>query len=323
MERAGRSVLAVCSGGGHLKQLSKLIRLIPDVGRVDWLTYDTGLGRQLVESAAARGDRVAFAPSAAPRDVPNLLRDAAVAVRMLARHRYDLAISTGGAIALPVLPITAAVRIPTVYIESATRSHAPSTTGRVLQYVPGVRCLTQYRSYAGSHWDYVGSVFDEYEPGEPRTAARLRRILVTVGTNDAHPFASLLGRVAAIADPAWEVTWQVGASRGIEHPPFGRVVRDLSAAGMEEEMRRADVVISHAGTGTALTAFELGICPVLVPRRSARHEHVDDHQTFTVDELARRGLALGVEVEDLDRDVLFQAARRTVRRRATLPPLPI
>ena len=38
----------------------------------------------------------------------------------------------------------------------------------------------------------------------------------------------------------------------------------------------ADVVISHAGVGSALTALRCGKRPILVPREAARGEHVDD-----------------------------------------------
>ena len=50
-------------------------------------------------------------------------------------------------------------------------------------------------------------------------------------------------------------------------------------------MREADVVVAHAGVGTALAALEVGKCPVLVPRRLAHGEHVDDHQVQIASEL--------------------------------------
>ena len=38
---------------------------------------------------------------------------------------------------------------------------------------------------------------------------------------------------------------------------------------LTQAMQEADVVVAHAGVGTALAALEVGKCPVLVPRRLA------------------------------------------------------
>jgi UDP-N-acetylglucosamine transferase subunit ALG13 len=85
-------------------------------------------------------------------------------------------------------------------------------------------------------------------------------------------------------------------------------------------MREADVVVAHAGVGTALAAFEVGKCPLLVPRRLALGEHVDDHQTEVAGELGGRGLALTIDADDLDYADLLAAAERTVTTLAQAPP---
>ena len=54
----------------------------------------------------------------------------------------------------------------------------------------------------------------------------------------------------------------------------------------------ADVVISHSGVGSALTALRCGKRPILVPREAAHGEHVDDHQRQVAIELSSRDLAL-------------------------------
>ena len=57
------------------------------------------------------------------------------------------------------------------------------------------------------------------------------------------------------------------------------------------------MVVAHAGVGAALAALEVGKCPVLVPRRHARGEHVDDHQIQIATELGDRALSVSVEAE--------------------------
>ena len=92
--------------------------------------------------------------------------------------------------------------------------------------------------------------------------------------------------------------------------------RELTAA-----MRDADVVVAHAGVGAALAAFEVGKCPVLVPRRLSRKEHVDDHQIQIAAELGGRGVAVATEVDELGFEDLQRAAEVEVRRLSDPPPL--
>ena len=84
-------------------------------------------------------------------------------------------------------------------------------------------------------------------------------------------------------------------------------------------MREADVVISHAGVGTALAALEIGQCPLLVPRRRSFGEAVDDHQTQIANELGKRGLAVSTEADDLNYDALLAASENRVETIAQAP----
>jgi UDP-N-acetylglucosamine transferase subunit ALG13 len=101
---------------------------------------------------------------------------------------------------------------------------------------------------------------------------------------------------------------------GIDASPY-LLPGELSSA-----MAAADLVIAHAGVGSALAAMQAGHCPVLIPRRRARGEHVDDHQLQLAAELAARGLASVAEPEELDRPLLAAAAARRVRMHRAPPP---
>jgi UDP-N-acetylglucosamine transferase subunit ALG13 len=68
-------------------------------------------------------------------------------------------------------------------------------------------------------------------------------------------------------------------------------------------MREADIVVGHAGVGTAFLCLEMGKVPVLFPRRACYREHVDDHQVLFARKMASRGKALVAENED---DLLFK-----------------
>ena len=60
--------------------------------------------------------------------------------------------------------------------------------------------------------------------------------------------------------------------------------------------------------------------PVLVPRRHARGEHVDDHQIQIASELRRRGLSVSVDADDLTLAELVAGAGGSVRTLPEDPP---
>ena len=108
--------------------------------------------------------------------------------------------------------------------------------------------------------------------------------------------------------PEVEVVWQTGwtdtSGLGIDAHVL-MASEDLSAA-----MRSADLVIAHAGAGSAISAMRAGHRPVLVPRQARHGEHVDDHQVQIAAELGRLGLATPLRVEDLTWEELVSRRRR-------------
>ena len=81
--------------------------------------------------------------------------------------------------------------------------------------------------------------------------------------------------------------------------------------------------ISHAGAGTAIAALEVGKCPVIVPRRLAMAEQIDDHQTQIARELGDRGLSISAEADELRYEDLLAASSHRVRTRAQTPAFAI
>jgi UDP-N-acetylglucosamine--N-acetylmuramyl-(pentapeptide) pyrophosphoryl-undecaprenol N-acetylglucosamine transferase len=311
-------VLACASAGGHFKQLLRLVDRLRDVDEVTWLTYDSGLTDELLAAAGRDGDLIVHAPYAAPRDVVNLTRGGRVAGRLLGSGRYDLALSTGAGIAVATLPIARARGVRSVFIESATRADGPSMSGRILQRVPGIELYTQNPGY-DPRWGHVGSVHDEFVGGRELAPTPIRRVVVTLGTIRPYSFRRLVVRLLDLLPSEADVLWQTGATDVSDLPIDGRTT--VPARELEQAICEADVVVAHAGTGTAMTAFELGRCPVLVPRRQAFTEHIDDHQVATARMLARRGLAVYAEADDLDIEHLSAATSCRVTRLDRPPSL--
>ena len=310
------STLLVSSVGGHLAELHRLLPRLQGVERDRvWVTFDTPQSRSVLD-----GEDVRFVDYTGPRDYANVLRHSSVARRMFAgRHPFSSVVSTGSGIALSFLPIARLRGAQCHYIESATRSLGPSLTGRVLRRCGGISVYSQYRQWARPPWRFSGSVFDTFSPGPQRTPGRrIGRVVVTLGTMEDYEFRALLERALAVLPRDAEVLWQVGCTDVAGLPIAAR--RQLPAHELHAAIEAADVVIAHAGCGSSLDALAAGKKPVLVPRRGAYGENVDDHHALIAEELDRRGLAVARSVERLCLDDLLLAARGSVRTDATAPP---
>lgn len=58
-------------------------------------------------------------------------------------------------------------------------------------------------------------------------------------------------------------------------------------------MNKADVVITHGGTGAIVNALKAGKKVIAVPRKKSFHEHVDDHQEQIVNSFVMQNTILG------------------------------
>ena len=310
--------LLVAAAGGHLKQLHKLLPRIPGLdGERVWVTYDTSQSRSLLQ-----GEEVVYGHYMASRDYRNVARNAELARTLLRQRRFDLVLSTGSAIALSVLPLARARGAACHYIESAARPTSPSITGRLLRRVPGMRLYTQYRSWAQPPWRYFGSVFDSYEARPPNGGpVAIRRAVVTLGTSRKYGFRRLVEEAVRELPPDADVLWQTGATDLTDLPIEAR--ESVSAPDLDRAIGEADIVVAHAGTGSAVAALEAGKCPILIPRRRRLGENADDHQAFVAHELDRRGLAVAPADERLTAGVLTRAAATRIDEADDPPPCPL
>jgi UDP-N-acetylglucosamine--N-acetylmuramyl-(pentapeptide) pyrophosphoryl-undecaprenol N-acetylglucosamine transferase len=307
------TTLFVSTTGGHLAELDSLARRVPAGEDALWVTHDTEQSRTVLA-----GREVHFVPYVAVRSISDVLRCLPDAGR-LRRRGVTQAFSTGSGIALGYLPYLAARGVECHYVESAARVTGPSLTGRVLQHVPAVRCYTQYPVWADRRWSYGGNEFDSFAPA-PRVhdPGDVVRVVVTVGTASEFPFRRLVdtlrpllapsGALAAATGRPVEVLWQTGCTPapGLTTTPFLKP-DELAAA-----CRAADVVVCHAGLGSAVAALDAGRMPVLAVRRRAFGEAGEDHQAELAAELGRRGLGLAREADVVVLDDLLTALGTSV-----------
>jgi UDP-N-acetylglucosamine transferase subunit ALG13 len=121
-------------------------------------------------------------------------------------------------------------------------------------------------------------------------------IFVTVGTAS-YPLNRLVRAADELAREGEHVVVQYGTSS----------VRPVTASGfdfvpartLERYMADARVVVCHAGIGSVAACLRHGKKPILVARRRALGEQVDDHQVAFANRLVE--LDLATAVEDLSR----------------------
>ena len=296
----GERAVLVASTGGHLAELFRLRQQIDIASDPLWITFDHPQSRSLLAS-----EKVLFVPYVAPRDVLATYRARKIIQERLSAEKYDVMLSTGAAVAAAALPLAAAARKRSIYVESASRLTGPSVTGRILSMLRGIDLYTQVDAWAGGRWSFGGSVFDDFEAVQIASPPALR-IFVMLGTIKPYRFDALVDALIRAAPASSEFQWQLGSTGRTDLP--GESTDLMSDAEMKAALRWSNLVVSHAGVGSALMALEGGRFPILVPRRKIRAEHVDDHQTEIAQQLAGRGLALYAEVDDIVPSNLIKAA---------------
>src|SRR5690554_3415054 len=123
-------------------------------------------------------------------------------------------------------------------------------------------------------------------------------IFVTVGTQDFN-FMRLLKAVEKAVENKWiqeEVIAQIGNNKfqsdHIHCIPF------LDKDEFNEYIGKARFVISHAGTGSIITALKRGKKVIAVARLALFGEHIDDHQLEILDAFAKLNIIIPLN-EDL------------------------
>jgi UDP-N-acetylglucosamine:LPS N-acetylglucosamine transferase len=118
-------VLLVTSQGGHLTHLLAL--------REWWESHDRLWVAPTTPDVTDRlvGERMVASYSPTTRNIPNLLRNSLLALRLLRKERPALLVSSGAGVAVPFFVFAWLLRIPTVFIEVYDRVDTPTMTGRL------------------------------------------------------------------------------------------------------------------------------------------------------------------------------------------------
>ncbi|WP_029210326.1 polysaccharide biosynthesis protein [Arsenicicoccus bolidensis] len=142
-----QDLLFVCSSGGHLSQLMAA-RPWWERHTRRWVTFNLTDARTQLHD-----EHVIWAYHPTTRNIPNLVRNLGLAVRVLRTRRPDAIVSTGAAVAFPFFVLGRILGIPTIYIEVVDRIDTPTLTGRLCRPFSTTFCVqlpVQLEVYPGA-----------------------------------------------------------------------------------------------------------------------------------------------------------------------------
>ena len=106
-----------------------------------------------------QGERAIWCHHPTNRNLPNLLRNTVLAIRLLLHERPSLIVSSGAAVAVPFFFLGRLVGAKTAFIEVVDRIDSPTLTGRLVRRISStvlVQWAEQQRFYPGA--ELVGPI---------------------------------------------------------------------------------------------------------------------------------------------------------------------
>lgn len=119
-------VCLVGSSGGHLTHLYMLKPFWKDKERF-WVTFDKEDAQSLL-----KGEKMYPCYFPTNRNIPNLIRNTFLAIKVLRKERPDLIISSGAAVAVPFFWLGKLFGAKLIYIEVFDRIDKPTMTGKMV-----------------------------------------------------------------------------------------------------------------------------------------------------------------------------------------------
>lgn len=301
------TALLVASAGGHFDELSILVRAwgLDQTDHV-WVTSRT----PQTESLLCDED-VIWLPRVGSGETTKAMLALPAALRIQAKVRPDIMVSTGALFAAPHLLAARFRRTESWFVDSATRIEGPSNTARFAQRFTHAHLFAQGGGWGDPRWLSIPSIFDTFETVPAKEApSQIRSAVVTLGS-ELWPFSRAVSRLIDLL-PNVEITWQTGTTRTTHD---GRPLTQwVPANDLRSSIRAADVVIAHAGVGSALVALDEGKIPILLPRLSRHQEMIDDHQVEFGRQMSDKGLAITIDPMELELSHLMEAAQLRAQR---------
>lgn len=277
-----------CSAGGHIDLLMRVRGALGDREQV-WVTQRS----QRADALVNEGARVRLLPDYDRHPLKGrLLTTVWRSLGLVVRERPRLVVTTGSGLVVPFCLIARLLGATLVFVETSARVSGPSRSGFLLSRIAQstiVQWPPMLEVYRGSKLAR-SSVLEQILVKPARDAGE--GTFVGVGMH-IYPFDRLL-RLVDDAVGRGILPGPVVAQTGVSdyHPTHFEAIPWLEPDELEQAVRRACYVVSHAGSGLLATALSSGRRPLVLARRGVLGEHFDDHQEQITGELGRLGLVV-------------------------------
>ena len=147
-------ICLVGSSGGHLTHL-QMLRGFWERNERFWVTFDKEDARSQL-----KGEKMYPCYYPSNRNFKNLLRNTALAWKILRKERPDLIISSGAAASVPFFYLGKLLGAKTIYVEIFDRINTPSMSGRLVYPVTD-RFIVEWEEMKGVYKKAInlGSIF--------------------------------------------------------------------------------------------------------------------------------------------------------------------
>lgn len=309
MKRAKKSrifkICLACSIGGHFTQMLELKEVY---GKYEHF-FVTNPGTQTISRLA--NERKYFIPQRIKKSV--FLKHLFMSLKILLKEVPDVIITTGSGDAFWICVLGKLFGKKVVYIESFSKVTTPSKFGRAA-YKFADLFLYQWdklREYYPKGI-YSGVIFGMSE--SLKENKNEYSYFITVGTlpND---FSRLLIKIDESIEKGiigGKVFAQIGHSKYV--PMNYKYVDFLDIYEFEDTIKKSNIIITHGGIGSIMTALKFGKRTLVVPRYRKFGEIVNDHQLDIAQELERQGKIIAV----YEIDELYKAIRKAKEIKATI-----
>lgn len=129
MNLAKAKICIPTSSGGHLTHMRMLMPVFEKARDCFWVTFD-----KEDSNSQLKGERVYHCYFPTNRNIPNLIRNTVLAIRVMRRERPDLVVSSGAGVAVPFFLIGKLMGARTIYIEVFDRVDKSTLTGRLVRW---------------------------------------------------------------------------------------------------------------------------------------------------------------------------------------------
>lgn len=231
-----RKIMLVCSSGGHFKAMQGLSQYWQQFEQRDWITFKTG-----TTQSELKDEKAYWAHSPTNRNLPNLVRNLLLAIRVFSKKRPALTISTGAGVAVPFLVAAKYLcRSQVIFIESKTRIRDLSLSARLLRSLRALDLLIVRSEEIANR--YPESVYIPTGNDQPSLKSGLSNVQIT----------------------SFQDTALISTPKNIFNPEARRLKKDFCELCQEDESFRKIIIdmsntefIDSSGLGALISCLKI------------------------------------------------------------------